>query len=196
MADFDDFITLGKDAGLSLSKENSISELMVVLGWDTGNYHGDFDFDLDAEAFLLNKDGRVRNNQDFVFYKNLSHVSGAVVHQGDNSIAKGGDGEMIMVDLTKVPENVMKIVFTVTIDDAEFREQNFGMVENTYISIIDQTNQKELVNCRLAENYQDATVLEVGEIVRHNGEWKFRPLKKGSQGSLFDLCVKYGVNVR
>ena len=89
-----------------------------------------------------------------------------------------------------------KIVFTVTIDDAEFREQNFGMVNNTYISIIDNATGKELVNCQLAENFGEATALVVGEIVRHQGIWKFRPLRRGSQKTLFDLCVDYGVSVK
>ncbi len=192
-----DFISLGKDAGLDIQKDDGLSKLSVILGWDTESYEGDFDFDLDAEAFLLNSQGRVRNNQDFVFYKNLQHVSGAVVHQGDNSVLKGdADGEVINVDLDKVPKNIEKIVFTVTIDDAEFREQNFGMVNNTYISIVDDATGKELVNCQLAENYGEATALIVGEIVRHKGIWKFRPLRKGSQGTLFDLCTQFGVNVK
>ena len=192
-----DFISLGKDAGLNILKDDGLSRLTVILGWDTDSYEGDFDFDLDAEAFLLNANGRVRNNQDFVFYKNLKHVSGSVEHQGDNSVLKGdADGEVINVDLAKVPSNIEKIVFTVTIDDAEFREQNFGMVQNTYISIVDEATGKELVNCQLAENYGDATALIVGEIVRHKGIWKFRPLRKGSQGTLFDLCNQFGVNVK
>lgn len=190
------FISLSKGDGLDLRKSKGISELTVMLGWDTGSYEGDFDFDLDAEAFVLNKNGRVRNNQDFIFYGNLQHVSGAVVHQGDNSVLKGdGDGEVILVNLEKIPSNVEKIVFTVTIDDAEFREQNFGMVDNTYISISDQDG-KELVNCPLADDYQDGTALEVGEIVRHEGIWKFRPLRKCTQGTLYDLCEKYGVKVK
>ncbi|MBQ6471337.1 MAG: TerD family protein [Victivallales bacterium] len=193
----DEFISLGKDAGLDLQKSDGLSQISVILGWDTESYEGDFDFDLDAEAFLLNKNNRVRNNQDLVFYKNLEHVSGAVVHQGDNSVLKGdADGEIINVDLDRVPKNIEKIVFTVTIDDAEFREQNFGMVSNTYISIIDTATGKELVNCQLAENFGDATALVVGEIVRHQGIWKFRPLRRGSQKTLFDLCVDYGVNVK
>ena len=139
----DEFISLGKDAGLDLQKSDGLSKISVILRWDTDSYEGDFDFDLDAEAFLLNKNNRVRNNQDLVFYKNLAHVSGAVVHQGDNSVLKGdADGEIIDVDLDLVPKNIEKIVFTVTIDDAEFREQNFGMVNNTYISIIDTATGK------------------------------------------------------
>lgn len=193
----DDFISLVKDPGIDLTKPtNSLSQISVILGWDTDSYQGDFDFDLDAEAFLLNSNGRVRNGKDLVFYHNLSHVSGAVEHQGDNSVLSGGaDGEVIKVDLSKVPANIEKIVFTVTIDDAEFREQNFSMA-HTYISIVDDDNGKELVNCQLDENYGDATALVVGEIVRHKGVWKFRPLKEGLQGTLYDLCARYGVNVK
>ena len=192
----DDFISLGKDAGLDLSKNDGLSKISVMLGWDTESYQGDFDFDLDAEAFLLNSNGRVRNVQDLVFYKNLNHVSGAVEHQGDNSVLKGGaDGEVIKVDLAKIPANIQKIVFTVTIDDAEFREQNFSMA-HTYIAIVDDANGEELVNCQLDENYGEATAIVVGEIVRHKGVWKFRPLKEGLQGTLYDLCIRYGVNVK
>ena len=191
-----DFISLGKDAGLSLRKDDGLSKISVILGWDTESYKGDFDFDLDAEAFLLNKDGRVRNNQDLVFYHNLSHVSGAVEHQGDNSVLKGdADGEVIKVDLAKIPNNVEKIVFTVTIDDAEFREQNFSMAQ-TFITIVDDSSGKELVNCQLNENYGEATALVVGEIVRHQGIWKFRPLREGLNGTLYNLCERYGVKVK
>ncbi len=191
-----DFISLGKDAGLSLQKDSGLSKISVILGWDTESYEGDFDFDLDAEAFLLNKDGRVRNNQDLVFYHNLAHVSGAVVHQGDNSVLKGdADGEVIKVDLALIPKNIEKIVFTVTIDDAEFREQNFSMAQ-TFITIVDDANGKELVNCQLDENYGEATALVVGEIVRHQGIWKFRPLKEGLNGTLYNLCERYGVKVK
>ena len=191
-----DFISLGKDAGLSLQKDSGLSKISVILGWDTDSYEGDFDFDLDAEAFLLNKDGRVRNNQDLVFYHNLEHVSKAVVHQGDNSVLKGdADGEVIKVDLALIPKNIEKIVFTVTIDDAEFREQNFSMAQ-TFITIVDDANGKELVNCQLDENYGEATALVVGEIVRHQGIWKFRPLKEGLNGTLYNLCERYGVKVK
>ena len=191
-----DFISLGKDAGLSLQKDSGLSKISVILGWDTESYEGDFDFDLDAEAFLLNKDGRVRNNQDLVFYHNLEHVSGAVIHQGDNSVLKGdADGEVIKVDLALIPKNIEKIVFTVTIDDAEFREQNFSMAQ-TFITIVDDANGKELVNCQLDENYGEATALVVGEIVRHQGIWKFRPLKEGLNGTLYNLCERYGVKVK
>lgn len=187
-------LSLDKDGGISLSKDDGLSKIRVLLGWNVDDYEGDFDFDLDAEAFLLNSKGRVRANGDLVFYGNLEHNSGAVIHKGDDT--RGFEGEEILVDLDKIPANVERVVFTVTIADAGFREQNFGMVENAYITILDESNGKELITCQMADNYGEETALEAGELVRYHGEWKFRPLRNASQDELYDLCEKYGVKVK
>ena len=190
-------VSLAKGQKVSLTKGNpGLKKIMIGLGWDTNKYDGGADFDLDAAAFLLNSNGKVNNDADFVFYGNLKHASGAVEHMGDNLTGEGeGDDEQIKVDLSLVPSNIDKIDFTVTIYDAEARGQNFGQVSNAYIHIVDETNGKELIKFDLGEDFSIETAVVVGEIYRHNGEWKFNAIGSGFQGGLSALCQNFGVNV-
>ncbi|MBQ7496453.1 MAG: TerD family protein, partial [Selenomonas sp.] len=139
-------VSLTKGQKVDLTKGNpSLSRIMVGLGWDTNKYDGGADFDLDASAFLCGANGKVNTDEDFVFYNNLKHKSGSVEHMGDNLTGEGeGDDEQIKVDLSKVPANVDKINFTVTIHEADSRHQNFGQVSNAYIRIFDEANNKEI----------------------------------------------------
>lgn len=188
-------LTKGQKVDLTKGKP-SLKKLMVGLGWDVNHYDGGADFDLDAAAFLLGANGKVITDAEFVFYGNLKHVSGAVEHMGDNLTGEGdGDDEQIMVDLTKVPENVEKIAFTVTIYEAEQRRQNFGQVSNSYIRIVDEVGNEELIRYDLGEDFSIETAVVVGELYRHNGEWKFNAIGSGFQGGLAALCRNYGVNV-
>lgn len=190
-------VSLAKGQKVSLTKGNpGLKKIMIGLGWDTNKYDGGADFDLDAAAFLLNSNGKVNNDADFVFYGNSKHASGAVEHMGDNLTGEGeGDDEQIKVDLSLVPSNIDKIDFTVTIYDAEARGQNFGQVSNAYIHIVDETNGKELIKFDLGEDFSIETAVVVGEIYRHNGEWKFNAIGSGYKGGLRALCLDYGVNV-
>lgn len=188
-------LTKGQKVDLTKGKP-SLKKLMVGLGWDVNRYDGGYDFDLDAAAFMLGADGKVLSDAEFVFYGNLKHVSGAVEHQGDNLTGEGdGDDEQIMVDLSKVPANVEKIAFTVTIYEAEQRRQNFGQVSNSFIRIVDEVNNEELIRYDLGEDFSIETAVVVGELYRHNGEWKFNAIGSGFQGGLAALCKNYGVNV-
>ena len=151
---------------------------------------------MDAAAFLLGADGKVITDAEFVFYGNLKHNSGAVEHMGDNLTGEGdGDDEQIVVDLSLVPANVEKIAFTVTIYDAEVRRQNFGQVSNAYIHIMDEVGNTDLIRYDLGEDFSIETAVVVGELYRHNGEWKFNAIGSGFQGGLAALCRNYGVNV-
>ena len=190
-------VNLSKGQKVDLTKGNpGLSKLMVGLGWDTNRYDGGFDFDLDAAAFLLSGSGKVSSDADFVFYGNLKHASGGVAHTGDNLTGEGdGDDEVIKVDLSLVPASVEKIAFTVTIYDADVRRQNFGQVNNAYIRIVDDVTHTELVRFDLGEDFSIETAVVVGEIYRHNGEWKFNAVGSGFQGGLHALCQNYGVNV-
>lgn len=190
-------INLTKGQKVDLTKGNpSLKKLMVGLGWDTNRYDGGADFDLDAAAFLLGADGRVPVDADFVFYGNLKHNSGSVEHMGDNLTGEGdGDDEQILVDLSKVPANIEKIAFTVTIYEAEQRKQNFGQVSNSFIRIVDEEKNQEIVRYDLGEDFSIETAVVVGELYRHNGEWKFNAIGSGFQGGLAALCRNYGVNV-
>ena len=190
-------INLSKGQKVDLTKGNpSLSKLIVGLGWDTNKYDGSADFDLDAAAFLLSDSGKVNSDADFVFYGNLNHASGAVVHTGDNLTGEGeGDDEVIKVDLSKVPENVSKIAFTVTIYEAEKRNQNFGQVSNAYIRVVDESTGTELIHYDLGEDFSIETAIVVGEIYKNNGNWKFNAIGSGYSGGLRALCLSFGVNV-
>lgn len=190
-------VSLQKGQKVDLTKGNpGLSKIMVGLGWDVNQYDGGADFDLDAAAFLVGESGKVLTDDDFVFYGNLKHKSESVVHQGDNLTGEGdGDDEQILVDLTKVPANISKIAFTVTIYDAEARKQNFGQVSNAFIRIVDEVSNTELIRFDLGEDFSIETAVVVGELYRNNGEWKFNAIGSGFSGGLAALCRQYGVNV-
>jgi len=190
-------ISLQKGQKVDLTKGNpSLKKLLIGLGWDTNKYDGGYDFDLDAAAFLLNSSGKVNSDDDFVFYNNLKHKSGAVEHMGDNLTGAGeGDDEEIKIDLSKVPANVDKIDFTVTIYDADARKQKFGQVENAYIRVVDDETGRELIRYDLGEDFSVETAVVVGEIYRNKGEWKFNAIGSGFSGGLAALGRNYGVNV-
>ncbi|MBQ9574928.1 MAG: TerD family protein [Synergistaceae bacterium] len=190
-------ISLFKGQKIDLTKGNpKLSKILVGLGWDTKKYDGGFDFDLDAAAFVLGANGKVLSDADFVFYNNLKHSSGAIQHMGDNLTGAGdGDDEEIRVDLTKVPANVDKIAFTVTIHEADKRRQNFGQVSNAFIRIVDEQKNQELIRYDLGEDFSIETAVVVGELYRNSGEWKFNAVGSGFKGGLRALCQNFGVNV-
>ncbi|MBQ7593621.1 MAG: TerD family protein [Synergistaceae bacterium] len=190
-------ISLFKGQRVDLTKGNpNLKNILVGLGWDTKKYDGGFDFDLDAAAFLLGANGKVQSDLDFVFYNNLKHSSGSVQHMGDNLTGAGeGDDEQIKVDLTKVPANISKITFTVTIHEADVRKQNFGQVSNAFIRIVDETSGKELIRYDLGEDFSVETAVVVGELYRNGTEWKFNAIGSGYKGGLRSLCLDFGVNV-
>jgi len=190
-------INLQKGQKVDLTKGNpGLSKLIVGLGWDTNKYDGGADFDLDASAFLLGENGKVTTQGDFIFYGNLKHASESVEHMGDNLTGEGdGDDEQITVNLSQVPANISKIAFTVTIYESDKRRQNFGQVSNAYIRIVDESTGTELIHYDLGEDFSIETAVSVGELYKHNGEWKFNAIGSGFQGGLAALCANYGIEV-
>ena len=188
-------ISLSKGGNVSLSKESpGLDEVMVGLGWDVRATDGQ-DFDLDASAFLLKTDGKVRNDADFCFYNNKD-VGGAVVHQGDNRTGEGdGDDEQIKIVLSKVPADIDKVAIAVTIHDGETRRQTFGQVSNAFIRLVDNKTGTEIVRYDLAEDASVETALILGEVYRNAGDWKFRAVGQGFKGGLGPLASNYGVSV-
>lgn len=188
-------VNLQKGQKVSLTKGNAgLTKVVVGLGWDVNAFDTGGDFDLDAAAFLLTDSGKVSGSGDFVFYGNLSHASGSVAHQGDNLTGIGeGDDEQIKVDLSKVPENVSKIAFTVTIYEAEARRQNFGQVSRAFVRIYNEATGEELLRYDLGEDFSIETAAVFGELYRNGGEWKFNAIGSGYQGGLAALCANYGV---
>ena len=190
-------VCLTKGQKVSLTKGNpGLKKVVVGLGWDVNQFDTGGAFDLDAAAFLLTDSGKVSRPEDFVFFGNLSHPSGCAQHMGDNRTGAGeGDDEQIKVDLSLVPPNITKISFTVTIYEAEERRQNFGQVSNAFIRIVDEATNTELIRYDLGEDFSIETAVVVGELYRHNGEWKFNAIGSGFQGGLAALCGHYGIEV-
>ena len=172
-----------------------LKSIMVGLGWDVNAFDSGTDFDLDAAAFMLGADGKCPTDKEFVFYGNLNHSSGAVNHMGDNLTGEGeGDDEQIQIDLSKIPVNIEKIAFTVTIYDADQRRQNFGQVSNAFIRIVDESSNTELIRYDLGEDFSIETAVVVGELYRNNGAWKFNAIGSGFQGGLKALCGHFGID--
>jgi len=190
-------VSLQKGQKVDLTKTNpGLTTAMVGLGWDTNKYDGGHDFDLDASVFLLGENGKVTSDADFIFYNNLQGGNGAVVHMGDNLTGEGeGDDEQVKVNLGTVPASIHKIAFTVTIHDAESRGQNFGQVSNAFIRIVNEGNNEELIRYDLGEDFSIETAVVVGELYRHNNEWKFNATGSGFQGGLAALGTNFGVNL-
>lgn len=190
-------INLSKGQKVDLTKGNpGLKNLMVGLGWDVNAFDSGASFDLDAAAFMLGEDGKCPTEKEFVFYSNLVHASESVKHMGDNLTGEGdGDDEQVQVDLSKIPANVAKVAFTVTIYDAESRRQNFGQVSNAFIRIVDEATNTELIRYDLGEDFSIETAVVVGELYRHGSEWKFNAIGSGFQGGLAALCNHFGIEV-
>lgn len=188
-------VSLSKGGNVSLSKTDpDMKNVLIGLGWDVRTTDGQ-DYDLDASVFLLAENGKVRNDLDFIFYNNLHSTDGSVEHTGDNRTGKGdGDDESIKIKLDKIPADVAKIVFVVTIHDATVRRQNFGQVEGAFIRLVNDDTQIEVTRYDLTEDASTETAMLFGELYRHNGEWKFRAVGQGYAGGLASVCAQYGIN--
>lgn len=189
-------VSLSKGGNVSLSKEApGLSAVDVGLGWDARTTSG-ADFDLDASALLVDTSAKILSDQHFVFFNNLKSPDGSVQHTGDNLTGEGeGDDELIKVNLAQVPAEVDKIVFAVSIYDAEQRGQSFGQVRNAYIRIVNQAGGAEIARYDLSEDASTETAMIFGEVYRHGAEWKFRAVGQGYQGGLAPLARHYGVNI-
>jgi len=189
-------VSLVKGGNVSLSREApGLKAVLIGLGWDARATAGD-EFDLDASAFLLAENGKIRQDMDFIFYNNLASSDGSVEHTGDNRTGAGeGDDEAIKLQLDKIPPDIQKIAITVTIHEADQRRQNFGMVSNAFIRVVNLEGDKEIARFDLSEDMSTETAMIFGEVYRHNNEWKFRAVGQGYAGGLATLARNYGVNV-
>jgi tellurium resistance protein TerD len=189
-------ISLSKGGNVNLSKEApGLNKIAVGLGWDARTTDGS-GFDLDASAFLIKLDGKVRSDADFCFYNNKVVAEGAIQHMGDNTTGAGdGDDETVKVELSKVPADVDKVVFAVTIHEAEIRKQNFGQVNHAFIRIINENGGQEIARYDLSEDASIETAMIFGEIYRVDGDWKFKAVGQGFAGGLGSLASSFGVSV-
>jgi len=189
-------VSLKKGGNVSLSEQvPGLETIRVGLGWEERQTEGE-DFDLDASCFMLTTAGKVRSDDDFIFYNQLQSPCGSVEHSGDNLTGEGeGDSEVLTVRLNKVPADIVKLLFTVTIHDFDIRRQNFGMVNSAYIRIINDDNNEEIARFDLSEDASTSTTMIFGEIYRHNDTWKFRAVGQGYSYGLEELAKSHGVNI-
>lgn len=191
-------VSLSKGGNVSLTKEAGpagLNKVLVGLGWDVRTTTG-VDFDLDASVLVCGADGKVISDQHFVFYNNLTSPDGNVVHQGDNRTGEGdGDDEKVDVNLAALGPETDKIVFLVSIDQADSRGQNFGQVTGAFIRVVNADNGTELARYDLAEDAASETAMVFGEVYRNSGEWKFRAIGQGYASGLAGIARDYGVNV-
>ncbi|WP_370248696.1 TerD family protein [Nocardioides sp.] len=191
-------VSLSKGGNVSLTKEAGpagLNKVLVGLGWDVRTTTG-VDFDLDASVLVCGTDGKVISDQHFVFYNNLTSPDGNVVHQGDNRTGEGdGDDEKVDVNVAALGPETDKIVFLVSIDQADARGQNFGQVTGAFIRVVNADNGTELARYDLAEDAASETAMVFGEVYRNGGEWKFRAIGQGYASGLAGIARDYGVNV-
>lgn len=189
-------ISLAKGANISLSQTApELKNILIGLGWDARSTDGE-DFDLDASLFMLSENGKVRREEDFIFYGQLKSLEGSIEHTGDNRTGDGdGDDEEIKVFLEKVPTAIQRLAITVTIHEAVSRKQNFGQVSEAFIRLANIDNNIEIARFDLSEDYSTETAMIFGEIYRHNGEWKFKAVGQGYNGGLEAMCRQFGVDV-
>ncbi|GAB4062032.1 calcium homeostasis/redox stress adaptation protein [Angustibacter speluncae] len=191
-------VSLSKGGNVSLTKEAGaagLSAVTVGLGWDVRSTTGT-DFDLDASAIGCNAEGKVLTDQHFIFFNNLTSPDGAIQHTGDNLTGEGeGDDEQIKVNVATTPQEIDKIVFPVSIYDADNRQQNFGQVRNAFIRVVNDANGQELARYDLSEDASTETAMVFGELYRSGAEWKFRAVGQGYATGLAGIARDFGVNV-
>lgn len=188
-------VTLSKGQKVDLTKSHpGLQNVVVGLGWDIA--HNGSNFDLDASTFLLGPSGKVQSDQDFIFYNNPSGGNGSIIYSGDNRNGAGErDDEQIRIDLQRVPNHIHRIAFTITIHDAQIKQQNFGQISNSYVRIFNEQTNEELLRFNLGRDFTVETAIVAAELYRHNGEWKFNAIASGFQGGLAALCRNFGVSV-
>ncbi|MGI3780681.1 MAG: TerD family protein [Janthinobacterium lividum] len=189
-------VSLSKGGNVSLSKQApGLTVVLVGLGWDARTTSG-ADFDLDASALLVTPAGKVPTDAHFVFFNNLTSPDGSVEHTGDNLTGAGeGDDESIKVNLAGVPADIDRIVFTVSIYDAETRSQSFGQVRNAFIRVVNQADDVELTRYDLSEDASTETAMIFGEVYRSQSDWKFRAVGQGYDSGLAGIARDFGVSV-
>jgi len=189
-------ISLQKGGNVSLTRTApTLKRILIGLGWEARTTNGTA-FDLDASMFMVGESGRVRSDADFIFYNQTHSSCGSVEHTGDNLTGDGdGDDESMKVDLDKVPSSIHRLVIAVTIHEAESRKQNFGMVQEAFVRLVNMDDDVEVTRFDLSEDYSTETAMVFGEIYRHSGEWKFKAVGQGYAGGLYALATQHGVNV-
>jgi len=189
-------VSLTKGGNVSLTKQApGLNAVVVGLGWDARTTDGRA-FDLDASAIVCDADGKVISDKHFVFFNNLASPEGAVQHSGDNLTGEGGgDDEQVQVNLAALPAQAARVVFPVSIYEAETSGQTFGQVRNAFIRVVNQADNAELARYDLSEDASTETAMVFGELYRNNDEWKFRAVGQGYSAGLTGIARDFGVTV-
>lgn len=190
-------ISLQKGGNVNLSKTDpNLKQVLLGLGWDARSSDG-MDFDLDASIFMVTESGRVRADSDFIFYGQLRSSCGSIEHTGDNRTGEGdGDDEALKINLDKVPASIVRLVVAVTIHDALARKQNFGMVRDAFVRLLNSETNTEITRFDLSEDSSTETAMIFGEVYRYGSEWKFKAVGQGYAGGLRALAIQHGVTVQ
>ena len=190
-------ISLQKGGNVNLSKTDpNLKQILLGLGWEARSTQG-LDFDLDASVFLVTDSGRVRSDSDFIFYGQLRSTCGSIEHTGDNRTGAGdGDDEILKIKLEQVPTAITRLVVAVTIHEAQERKQNFGMVHDAFIRLVNLETNVEITRFDLSEDYSTETAMIFGEVYRHGQDWKFKAVGQGYAGGLRALAIPHGVDVQ
>ena len=186
-------ISLNKGGRIDLSKEApSLEKVALGLGWDVNESDTGIEFDLDVSLFMIGKDGKLPQDNYFIFYNNLKSPDGSVEHQGDNRTGEGeGDDETIFIELNKIDENIEELVIVVTIDDAETRKQNFGQVNNSFVRLYNIDTDEEIAQYELDEDFSNEISVEFGRLYRKNGSWRFKAVGAGYNAGLQSFVDKF-----
>jgi stress response protein SCP2 len=191
-------ISLVKGQKIDLTKGNAgLTSLLIGLGWDPVRQKGFFkrtpNIDCDASVLMLNESGKLERREDVIYFGNLTSSCGSVRHTGDNVTGEGdGDDEQLIVNLTKIPSRIHKLLFVVNIYQGVQRRQDFGMIQNAFIRIVDHTKRNELAHFNLTEDYGEMLALIPGEIYRYQGEWKFNAIGQATKDpSLSEIVNRY-----
>jgi len=193
-------VSLSKGGSVSLTKEAGSSRLTSVtvgLGWDPREGYGS-EFDLDASAIILGPNGKALSDADLIFYNTpgLTSPTGAVTHTGDNQDGEGeGDDETLIIALDLVPAGATAIVFLVSIHEGISRGQSFGVVDNAFIRVVNNSDGRELARFDLTDGATTDTALAFGELYRDGSDWKFRAIGDGHPAGFAAALQHYGINV-
>ncbi|MFA5528402.1 MAG: TerD family protein [Peptostreptococcales bacterium] len=199
-------INIEKGHDIVLTKGSiALSKILVGLGWDpvlvekkgligTLLVDNDFaDIDCDVSVIMLDKQDRFVDKSHVVYFGNLKSFDESIVHLGDSLSGEGnGDDEQIIVELPKISPNIYRLIFVVNIYQPNKRKQDFGLIKNAYIRIVNASNNREFIRFNLSDDYKGKTTLIIGEIYRHENEWRFLAMGEGTNDtSLNEVITRY-----
>jgi len=164
----------------------------VGLGWDPNESTG-HDYDLDASIFMLGANGKIPQDEFFVFYNNQTSPDGAVTSSGDDRSGGNSDGddETLMIDFSRIDSRINEMIVVVTIHEATARKQNFGQVRNSFIRIYNSETNEEICKYELGEDFSIETAVEFGRFYKKDAAWRFEAVGKGYNGGMEYFVQKF-----